>query len=59
MSRILHVLTRPEDALSAELRALEAALPDAQVEVVDLTGESPDYAALVERIFAADSVVSW
>lgn len=59
MTRILHVLTRPDDALSTELRALEAARPDTEVEVVDLNVESPDYAGLVERIFAADSVVSW
>lgn len=59
MKRILHVLTRPDDALSAECRARVAELPDTVVEVADLTGDSPDYAALVERILAADAVVTW
>ncbi len=29
------------------------------VEVVDLTRPDPDYEALVERIFAADSLAVW
>ncbi|MFM7102119.1 MAG: hypothetical protein ACKOET_02585 [Verrucomicrobiota bacterium] len=59
MKRILQVLTRPDDALSAEWRARVAEVPETVVEVADLTGEAPDYAALVERILAADAVISW
>jgi len=59
MPRILHILTQPPDELVTRLvrdQQLEAAN---QVEVVDLTQPSPDYTALVEKVFAADSVASW
>ena len=55
MRTILHILTRPEEELTRELIAQQRALPDTRVEVVKLTGE-PDYGALIEAIFAADSV---
>ncbi len=56
MKTILHILTKPEDALARDLIARQAALPDTRVETADLTRGEPDYGALVEKIFAADSV---
>jgi hypothetical protein len=59
MRTILHILTWPEDELAQELMARQRTLPETKVEVVELIGDAPDYAALVGKIFAADSVEVW
>jgi hypothetical protein len=59
MRTILHILTRPEEDLNRELVAQQRTLPETTVEVVDLTKSAPDYDALVEAIFGADSVEVW
>lgn len=56
MRTILHILTRPEDDLTRELIAQHRTLPDVSVQVESLHTGTPDYEALVEKIFAADSV---
>jgi len=56
MRTILHILTRPEDELTDELIGKQRTLNETKVEVVKLTNGEPDYDALVENIFAADSV---
>ena len=56
MRTILHILTRPEDELTREMIAKQRALADTKVEVVELTDAKPDYEAVIEAIFAADSV---
>ena len=56
MRTVLHILTRREEALARDLAGHQRALPDVKVEVIDLTNEAPDYEALVEKLFAADSV---
>ena len=56
MRAILHILTRPEDELTRELIAQQRQRPETKVETFDLRGPGPDYSALVEKIFAADSV---
>lgn len=55
----LHILSRPADELVTTLLERERAAGQTQVEVVDLTQPNPDYGALVDRVFAADSVVTW
>jgi hypothetical protein len=55
----LHILTRPADELVTTLLERERACCQTQIEVVDLTQPNPDYGALVEKVFAADSVVTW
>ena len=58
----LHILTRPDDALASEVIAQQVKLSlEIEVRVVLLTEEtpSPDYAVLLEQIFAADSVAVW
>lgn len=55
----LHILTRPADELVTTLLERERAAGQTQIEVVDLTQPNPDYGALVDRVFAADSVVTW
>jgi hypothetical protein len=59
MRSVLHILTRPDDALARELIALQKNIAGNKVEVADLTLPEPDYKSLLEKIFAADSVESW
>jgi hypothetical protein len=59
MRRVLHILTRPNDALAQEVMAGQNSSAECIVETVDLTVPTPDYTKLLEKIFAADSVQSW
>jgi hypothetical protein len=59
MRSVLHILTQPDDALARELIALQKKIAGNKVEVADLTLPEPDYKALLEKIFTADSVESW
>ncbi|MBI4326570.1 MAG: hypothetical protein HY674_15090 [Chloroflexi bacterium] len=59
MLRVLHILTTPDDTLAAEIISGQRRLSDRSVQVVDLTVPDPDYRALLEEIFAADSVEVW
>lgn len=59
MRTILHILTRPEEELTRAVMAAQRGLPETTVETVELTGAAPDYDALVEKIFSADSVEVW
>ena len=59
MRTILHILTRPEDELTQALIAGQRSLPEMTIETINLTGVAPDYNAVVEKIFAADSVEVW
>ncbi|HEY2953315.1 MAG TPA: hypothetical protein VGK40_12065 [Verrucomicrobiae bacterium] len=59
MRAVLHITTRPDDALALAVLARQSGQAELQVDVVDLTAPEPDYQALLERIFAADSVQVW
>ena len=59
MRVVLHIVTRANDALAAATMATQQKRPETQVKVVDLTAPEPDYAKLLEEIFAADSVAVW
>ena len=59
MPRQLHILTQPADELACSLIEEQRKSPVCEVEVVDLTLPEPDYTALVEKVFAADSVATW
>lgn len=56
---LLHIITDPECALAREIVALQEQRPDRSVKVFNLTEPTPDYHALLEEIFAADSVAVW
>jgi len=56
MRTILHIFTRPEDELTRATIECQRALPQTKVEIVSLTGDTPEYEMLVEKIFAADSI---
>ncbi|MBI1840594.1 MAG: hypothetical protein HYR88_07040 [Verrucomicrobia bacterium] len=59
MKRLLHVLTRPDDALALDIIAQHEGTPGIEVRVVRLDQESPDYRGLVELVFESDSVQVW
>jgi hypothetical protein len=59
MAKILHLLTRPDDDLARTIGHIQQADPANEVEVVDLSAGETDYARLVEKIFAADSIETW
>ena len=59
MRRILHILTRPDDALAREIAARQRRGADNNVETVDLTEAEPDYKALLKKIFECDSIQTW
>jgi hypothetical protein len=59
MPAILHILTKPEDAFAREIISHQKQSANVRVESVDLTRPEPDYGALLEKIFAADSVEVW
>jgi hypothetical protein len=61
MKTILHILTKPEDALAEQLRSAHQLLPETKVETIRLAADSndADYQALVKKVFQADSVNLW
>lgn len=59
MHSILHVLTRAPDSLACEIVSRQKAQRENKVEVVDLNETAPDYIALLQKIFEADSVTVW
>ena len=59
MRAILHILTRPADELVSGIMEAQRALPNTRVAIVDLTAAQADYDALLEEIFAAESVEVW
>jgi len=59
MRVVLHILTRPNDRLAQEVIARQREQQDQEVNVVDLTAAEPDYARLIQEIFAADSAAVW
>jgi hypothetical protein len=59
MTKILHVLTKENDAVANEVISRQRQDPELRAETVVLTQEQADYPALLERIFEADSVAVW
>lgn len=59
MRRILHILTAEKRPFASELIQHQAASSNCEVETFDLNQPGPDYDALLEKIFSADSVAVW
>jgi hypothetical protein len=59
MRLLLHILTRPDDALARQIIARQQGGGENKTVVADLTQPQPDYKELLENIFAADSVQVW
>ena len=56
---VLHLVTRMDDALAAQVIAAQRRQPELEVREVNLTAPAPDYENLLGEIFAADSVSVW
>lgn len=59
MTRLLHLVTVPEHVLAETVISLQRENPQYDVQVVNLAVEDVDYAEVVDRIFASDSVAVW
>ena len=59
MTRVLHILTQPEDELARLVLQGQAASQDLKIATVDLRLPNPDYDALLEKVFDADSIQVW
>ncbi len=59
MRVVLHILTQQGDTLAQEVISKQREQQDQEVKVVDLNAAEPDYARLIQEIFAADSVAVW
>jgi hypothetical protein len=55
----LHILTKPDDTLARTVLDQLRERQDQVINVIDLTVAEPDYARLIQEIFAADSVAVW
>ncbi len=55
----LHILTKPDDQLAAQVIRDQRLLPEVDVKVCDLTELKPDYTKALSEIFRADSVAVW
>jgi hypothetical protein len=58
MKTILQIRTRPNDEL-ADQAAKFPEPKEFRMEIMDLTGDGPDYDALLEAIFRADHIQVW
>jgi len=58
MSHCLHLMIRPDDTLALELIEQQRQQGH-DVHVFDLSAEQPDYASILEEVFAANSVAVW
>jgi hypothetical protein len=59
MRKVLHILTKENDADADEVMSRQRALPDCELTTVDLAAGRPDYTGLLEKIFTTDSVTVW
>ncbi len=59
MTRILHILTRPQDPVIDRLIQDQRQQPDHEIVVVSLTSATPDYDRLLDEVFRADSIANW
>jgi hypothetical protein len=59
MKKVLHILTKENDVDAMEVISRQRARPGCDLETVNLAAAQPDYAKLLEKIFAADSVAVW
>jgi len=59
MRKVLHILTKEDDADANEVISRQRAMPDCVLMTVDLVPGQPDYTGLLEKIFTADSVAVW
>ena len=59
MRTILHIQSDTTDARAEAVIDLQSRQPDVRLDKFDLRVADPDYSALLDRLFAADSVAVW
>jgi hypothetical protein len=59
MRHILHILTDANRDTAAAVIEAQKADKDVELELLDLAAATPNYDALLEKIFSADSVQVW
>jgi hypothetical protein len=59
MRAVLHIVTTVGDTVAETVIGNHQSQADVAVTVVDLAAGEPDYAKLLEQIFAADLVAVW
>ena len=59
MRVVLHITTQARDPLMSSVVKAQEQEPGIEVRRVDLAVPEPDYAKLLEEIFAADAVAVW
>ncbi|MEW6156725.1 MAG: hypothetical protein AB1813_04795 [Verrucomicrobiota bacterium] len=59
MRTLLHILTEPTDPLVESVLEEQTRNPELSVRVIRLTEFNPDYAELVQAVFASDSTCVW
>jgi hypothetical protein len=59
MRNVLHILTKTDQTLAAQIIKTQGELPEVRVQVVDLTKPDADYQVLLEVLFEAGSVQVW
>ena len=55
----LHILTKPDDQLAAQIIRDQKSLREHEVKVIDFTNPETDYLKALEEIFRVDSVAIW
>lgn len=59
MRVVLHILTSENNELAREVIAQQSRNSELKMRISDLTTLTPDYASVIEDIFAAESVAVW
>lgn len=59
MRTVLHIITRQQDPLAEQIIEKQRGLAETQINVTKLPETGADYEALLDQIFAADSVEVW
>jgi hypothetical protein len=59
MRNVVHILTKTDHTLAAQIIRAQADIPEMRVQVVDLTKPDADYLDMLEILFTADSVQVW
>jgi len=59
MKTVLHILTKPDDALARSIVDAQRGNAGLSVKTADLTGAAIDYEKLLEEIFSADAIHVW
>lgn len=58
-TKVLFIQTRETDPLADSMRELQQEDESIELQVIRLSGETPDYNAIVRQTFEADAIHIW